>query len=151
MNFGINYSCYLQFSNVTSIWNDAVADIRQKRVSMKLSKVNYISEQSIFKTHFSYFNEKKNVIVFSDFAWAFIDCPPLTTEPTSLHMSVFLTSALDMFEVTGNLFSVFRVGLIFVTLSRGQPGTAGSTGWKWSVCWHVCDPHNPPLFMLLKK
>lgn len=43
MNFGVKYSCYLEFSNVTSIWNDAVADIRQKRVSMKLSKVNYIS------------------------------------------------------------------------------------------------------------
>lgn len=34
-----------------------------------------------------------------------------------------------MFEVTGNLFSVFRGGLIFVTLSWGQPRTAGYAGW----------------------
>lgn len=35
-----------------------------------------------------------------------------------------------MFQVTGNLFSVFRAGLIFVTLSWGQPRTAGPTEWK---------------------
>lgn len=49
-------------------------------------------------------------------------------------MSVSLTSALEMAEVTGNLFSVFGVGLISVTLSWGQPQPAGSAEWKRSVC-----------------
>lgn len=113
-----------------------------------------IFPNSLFQT-LIFKRKKKESLSFSlfcRFCQRLCRFPLLTTEPTSLHMSVFLTSALDMFEVRGNLFSVFRVGLIFVTLSQGQPRTAGSAEWKWSVCWHICDSvHKRKLIYVYKE